>query len=412
VVTRVGLGKVALAAYSLCFSQDSQALVGDKSLINPLFSIYYLSTAVQEFKYKHRGTTIAGVPRQQLKQLPFPLPPYNEQVRIVAKIEELFTRLNQGAKTLQETQQQINLYQKSILSEAFKGNLTRNWRSINSFEDNSYERKDPEKSLSEIPTIWKYVEIDQIETFIGSGITPRGGRKNYLPEGIPFIRSQNVYLEGLILEDIAYVSNELHEKMKRTHIQEGDVLLNITGASIGRSTYIPDSFGEGNVNQHVCIIRTGSDVDTKYLSWYLNSPDGQYQIMSKQSGQTRQGLNYSQLRSILIPLTDINEQRIISEIVEKNMTNLRDIRKTLRNSISNNEILKQSILKQAFSGGLVVQEPSDEPASVLLERIKAEKNEDKPQRKRRRKKKSKKVSGFTLTPVSKDELEKERKYSE
>ena len=125
--------------------------------------------------------------------------------------------------------------------------------------------------------------------------------------------------------------------MKRTHIKAGDVLLNITGASIGRSTFIPHYFGEGNVNQHVCIIRTDETINPIYLSWYLNSPEGQDQIMTKQSGQTRQGLNYSQLRSLKIPLTGINEQIVISNIIEKNMAVIKIIQSSINKMIMQNK---------------------------------------------------------------------------
>jgi type I restriction enzyme S subunit len=134
VVTRVGLGKVALTKIPICFSQDSQALIGINTLINPEYALYYLSMAVQVFKYKHRGTTIAGVTKKQLRDLPFPLAPLLEQGRIVSKLEELFTKLDAGVKSLNkvviidEKLSKIGLNQserlrRSILKQAFKGGL-------------------------------------------------------------------------------------------------------------------------------------------------------------------------------------------------------------------------------------------------------------------------------------------------
>ena len=120
VVTRVGLGKVALAPYQLCFSQDSQALIGNNDLINPGYSLYYLSQAVQSFKFKNRGTTIAGVPKSQLKELPFYLPPLAEQTRIVFKIEELFTKIEKGIQELQYSQNQLKLYKQLLVQSVFK----------------------------------------------------------------------------------------------------------------------------------------------------------------------------------------------------------------------------------------------------------------------------------------------------
>jgi type I restriction enzyme S subunit len=128
VVTRVGLGKVALTNSNICFSQDSQALIGNGSFIIPEYALYYLSKAVQLFKYDHRGTTIAGVTKKQLSELIFPLAPIAEQHRIVAKIEELFSRLDAGVEALQKAKAQLQRYRQSVLKAAVEGRLTEEWR--------------------------------------------------------------------------------------------------------------------------------------------------------------------------------------------------------------------------------------------------------------------------------------------
>jgi type I restriction enzyme S subunit len=312
------------------------------------------------------------VPTSFMREVLIPLPPKKEQIQIIDRIEELLTRDEFGQKTLQKIQKQLENYKQSLLNYAFTGKLTKKWRKKElSIDKETYYSE--YSDLDPIPESWDRINVHEIEEFLGSGITPRGGRKNYQDQGIPFIRSQNVYSEGLILDDIAYVTKELHEKMSRTHVQEKDVLLNITGASIGRSTYIPKDLGEGNVNQHVCIIRTKKEFNPIYISWYLNSPEGQYQIMSKQSGQTRQGLNYSQLRSIKIPLPKLLEQNIIAEKIENILSLLNTLNKEIDETINRSYNLKQSILKRAFEGRLVPQDPDDEPARVLLGRIKLEK---------------------------------------
>ena len=119
-----------------------------------------------------------------------------------------------------------------------------------------------------MPETWVWTTIGELETFIGSGITPKGGKRVYVSEGIPFIRSQNVHPDGLRLLNVAYVTLSMHEEMKRTHTFPNDVLLNITGASIGRSAYIPEELPKANVNQHVCIIRTGGRLFPAYLSHF------------------------------------------------------------------------------------------------------------------------------------------------
>ena len=345
-------------------------------LINSKFMSYYFQSpaAFDYYRKTERGTAQKGIYLRDLRDMPISVPPINEQVRIVTKIDELFSRLDQGEKNLRITQKQIKSLQQSVLHDAFTGELTKSWRGTHNVSKIPYKDETQNALNNSIPPEWILASINQLAKFIGSGITPKGGKKNYLLKGVPFIRSQNVYPEGLILNDIVFVSSEQHNKMKRTHIMDGDVLLNITGASIGRSTYIPQDFGDGNVNQHVCIIRTENSIVPSYLSWYLNSPQGQEQIMSKQSGQTRQGLNYSQLRTINVPITGLNEQIEISASVDRYMSSIIFYQKQIEVNLNKINSCKQSILKRAFCGGLVAQDLTDEPASVLLENIRAKKD--------------------------------------
>jgi type I restriction enzyme S subunit len=108
--------------------------------------------------------------------------------------------------------------------------------------------------LGEVPAHWEVKKLKHLVTKVGSGITPKGGSENYLTEGIPLIRSQNIYTDGLRMEDVAFISEETHRSMSGSKVFSGDVLLNITGASIGRTYFVEESMGEANVNQHVCFI--------------------------------------------------------------------------------------------------------------------------------------------------------------
>ena len=230
-------------------------------------------------------------------------------------------------------------------------------------------------SIYEIPTTWKWEELGKYVDFIGAGSTPKGGRSIYTHNGIPFIRSQNVLYYSLDLNDVVYITDEINEKMSRTQTQINDVLLNITGASIGRCAYIPDNLEQANVNQHVCIIRTKPVLLYKYLSLYLNSPAIQRLIQKWSSGATREALTLSQIRSIPIPICSLEEQEFIVSELESQHTILEHTRIMLEKKISQIQMLKQSVLNKALEGRLVSQNPNDEPASELLQRIKAERIE-------------------------------------
>lgn len=172
-----------------------------------------------------------------------------------------------------------------------------------------------ETKLGWIPEKWEAIKLGELSTKIGSGSTPRGGEKVYIKEGIPFIRSQNVNNNQLLLDGISHIPFRIHEDMKGTKVFSSDILLNITGASIGRSCVVPDGFEEGNVNQHVCIIRLKQGIDKNYIQLFLSSRSGQKTILRVQVGGNREGLTRSGVQSILVPLPPLPEQQKIANIL-------------------------------------------------------------------------------------------------
>jgi type I restriction enzyme S subunit len=150
---------------------------------------------------------------------------------------------------------------------------------------------------------WELDTLGSRVTKVGSGITPTGGESNYRSSGRPFVRSQNVGWGELILDDVVFIDDETHRTFAATEIRLHDVLLNITGASIGRSAVADSRIAGGNVNQHVCIIRSEERaLVPRFLNQYLLSNYGQNQIDSFQAGGNRQGLNFAQVRSFTIPV--------------------------------------------------------------------------------------------------------------
>ena len=161
---------------------------------------------------------------------------------------------------------------------------------------------------------WENACLGEKALKIGSGITPTGGEKIYRSEGRPFLRSQNVGWGILLLDDIAFIDDDTHATFPATEIEADDVFLNITGASIGRSAVSDSRVTGGNVNQHVCIIRPDlTKLFPRFLNYSLLSTAGQRQIDSFQAGGNRQGLNFSQIRSMSFRLPPLPEQTAIAE---------------------------------------------------------------------------------------------------
>ncbi|TGU71521.1 restriction endonuclease subunit S [Geomonas terrae] len=197
----------------------------------------------------------------------------------------------------------------------------------------------------QLPSGWTFVRLGRITTKIGSGSTPRGGREVYVKEGISFLRSQNIWNDGIRFDDVAFITPGEHLRMSGTAVQSTDILLNITGASLGRCALVPTDIGEANVSQHVSIIRPTDPDIRDYLHLCLLSPFVQAMIWGRQVGMAREGLSKKVLEQFEIPLPPVKEQsRIVAKVDElmalcDKLEGQQQDRRTLQNS------LRQSTLK-------------------------------------------------------------------
>lgn len=198
-----------------------------------------------------------------------------------------------------------------------------------------------------IPVDWDVEAVGENAEKVGSGVTPTGGERVYKSNGRPFMRSQNVGWGSLLLDDIAFIDDATHAAFPDTEIRAGDVFLNITGASIGRSAVADHRVQFGNVNQHVCIIRgKQSKIIPQYLSYFLLSSAGQRQIDSFQAGGNRQGLNFHQVRSMRLPLPKLAEQLVIATA----LSDMDALLAGLDRLIAKKRDLKQAVMQQLLTG--------------------------------------------------------------
>lgn len=198
--------------------------------------------------------------------------------------------------------------------------------------------------MKDFPNHWDWVRLGDHVKKIGSGLTPRGGESVYLQSGIPFIRSQNVHLNRFEMNGLVFISPEQDQEMKDTRVLADDVLLNITGASIGRVCIAPKKMCPANVNQHVCIIRSNGSIDSRFLVLFLSTPDFQRFIVDNQSGATRQALTKAQIEDFLVPLPPIEEQKRIATIAQK----ADRLRRTRRYTLELSDSYLQSVFLEMF----------------------------------------------------------------
>lgn len=213
--------------------------------------------------------------------------------------------------------------------------------------------------------------VKDVAAKITSGVTPDGGSAGYLDSGIPLLRSQNVHFDGLRLDDVAYISADTHAGMSGSKVKSRDVLLNITGASIGRCTFVPDGFGEGNVNQHVCVIRPGPCADYRFLAAFLSSPMGQDQILSTFTGASRQGLSHSDLGLIRIPFPKIRVQREIVGQIEEHDLKQRGLFSCIESQIATLTAYRKSLIHECVTGQRRITEAEVRAIQERLDKVAA-----------------------------------------
>ena len=337
-----------------------------------------------------------------------------QQTRIVAKLEELLSDLDAGVAELKAAQKKLAQYRQSLLKAAVEGALTAEWRTqhqptetgaqllqrilqerrarwearqLAKFAEQGktlpkdWQKKYPEPvqpdttGLPELPQGWVWASGEQLCEFITKGTTPP---KELDPRGqktIPFLRVTNLTDRGeLDLSDEVFVSVETHRGfLARSAVYPNDVLMNIVGPPLGQVAVVPPTFAEWNINQAIAIFRAVEGVLPSFICRYLLSPVAQQWLKARSkttAGQTN--LTLEVCRSLPFPLPPKDEQQALLGSIETAMKALASQEQAIDHALQQSTAQRQNILRAAFSGQLVAQDPHDEPASALLERIRAE----------------------------------------
>lgn len=331
VVTRVGLGKIAIAPYDLCFSQDSQGLVLDEKQISKSYALLCLSKAVQMFRYQGQGTTISGVTKKQLKEVEVPLPPMKEQERIVAKIEELFSELDAGVEALKKAQAQLKTYRQSVLKHAFEGRLT------------NANIKD-----GELPDGWDFRKLDSLGD-LGRGKSkhrPRNDKKLF-GGSYPFIQTGEVKAAGKVISSFEKTYSEFGLEQSKLWPQ-GTLCITIAAniaevAFLGFEGCFPDSV--------VGFTADSNQVLPHYVFYFFKG--NQRHLESFAPATAQKNINLNTLENLMLPYCDFDEQQRIVAEIESRLSVCDKMEDAIRAGLKQSEALRQSILKKAFEGKLI-----------------------------------------------------------
>ena len=328
-ITRIYPGKVAITKDFIAINQDLK-IVRPKKEISLTYCYYIFSALENIFVKKSSGTTVLGIRLNEINEIEIPVPPLPEQHRIVQKIEELFSELDHAITTLKTTQQQLQTYRQSVLKYAFEGHFTGGMKD------------------------WKETELGNLSEYITSG--SRGWAKYYSEDGDIFLRITNLDFDSLALDlapnRIQYVRLDGVTEGIRTKVQEGDILISITGY-LGMTAIVPSNIPTAFVNQHICLVRLMNQYFPKFIAYFVSSNSGghrQFNIAGK--GATKAGLSLQDIKNLRIPMPGINVQKKVVAEIETRLSESDYLLQTINQQLTHAESLRQSILQRAFSGEL------------------------------------------------------------
>lgn len=387
-------------------------------------NIKYVSYYLKNFDF---SKIISGSVQQQitqigLKNLNLKIAPIREQNRIVEKIETLFSEIDAGVESLSKAKIQLERYRQSLLKHAFEGKLTAQWRAdfeskngkplptadelieqiqtarqahydkqikdwelaVKAWENNGKNGKKPTKptkldeirvveNLSNLPLSWKNFYLNDLSDISG-GLTKNSKRHNFA-EQVAYLRVANVYANELRLDEISQIGIQETEK-PRTLLKKDDLLIvegNGSIEQIGRVAIWNDEISPCYHQNHLIKSRAYNYANPKFILYFLMSPLGRKRIVEVASSTAGlHTLSLSKVSNLILPLTTLEEQNQVIEILDEKLSEVEKSVSEISIQLEKAKLLKSAILHKAFQGKLVPQDPTDPPASQLLDQIKAE----------------------------------------
>ncbi|MBO6523976.1 MAG: restriction endonuclease subunit S [Balneolaceae bacterium] len=328
IVGRVGAlcGNARFINERIWLTDNAFKIIECKYEFDPVFLQYLLN--YHDLRSYARQTAQPVISNSSLKDIILTFPKsLPEQKRIVEILDEAFEAIDQAKANIEQNIQNAEELFQSKLNAIF----------------------------SQKGEGWEEKRLKDITSKIGSGATPRGGKDSYKDSGISLIRSMNVYDDGFVENKLAFIDNEQADKLSNVTIEEGDVLLNITGASVARCCVVPTEFLPARVNQHVSIIRLVEGIFyPSFLHYSLISRINKDRLLGiGEQGATRQAITKAQIEDFMVsyPKTKAEQKAIINELdIYKSNSEL--LVQAYQAKIYGLEELKKSILQKAFGGEL------------------------------------------------------------
>ena len=317
--------------------------------VNPQYvALYTRSAAFQDFVRSIAiSSTIDNVNADKYSNSFVPLPPLTEQRAIAAFLDRETARIDALVARKERLIELLQEKRTALITRA----VTRGLDPSAPLKDSGAEW------LGEIPAHWEVKRLKYLVGKIGSGKTPRGGAERYVDDGVMLLRSQNVHFGKLQLADVAYIDADTDAEMAGSRVGEGDVLLNITGASLGRSCVARLGGIDANVNQHVCVLRPDQQQDkSEFLAYSLESRSLQDQIFNNENGVSRDALNFEQIGDLVFAGPAMSEQQAIADFLDRETAKLDDLVARVREAIDRLKEWRTALVSAAVTGRIDVRE--------------------------------------------------------
>ena len=312
---RAPVGPTNLSPGTVCIGRGLAAIRPDDSL-DLKYLLYYFRYFETQLSAKGTGTTFKAINQKLIKNLEIPIPPLNEQSRIVAHIEELFSKLDKAVDTLKTTKEQLAVYRQAVLKDAFS----------------DFEKKDSIRNLT---------------TVVTSG--SRGWAKYYSENGALFVRIGNLTHSGIDIDfsDIQHITPPDNAEGIRTRLQPNDVLVSIT-ADLGSIGFVSKKGEEAYINQHIALVRFQNSAQGRFMAWYLRSEYGQKDLLKNKRGGGKLGLGLDDIRDTPVPIVDDITAKEIVDKVEEQLSVCNSIEKTVDTALT---------LPVCLAGSAVLSDP-------------------------------------------------------